>query len=91
MNHHPAHEGAFEPVSAEVVLPQPTPSPRLPDQLRSRIRMLHDSIGTEADYVDWGLRFILFHGQRHPQGFGAVQPVGWVEAGNPAFCRAVLG
>ena len=48
----------------------PTPPPRLLDRLRSEIRVRHYSIRTEAAYVDWARRFILFHGKRHPRDLG---------------------
>lgn len=35
--------------------------------------MRHYSIRTEAAYVDWARRFILFHGKRHPSEMGAVE------------------
>ncbi len=49
----------------------PVPAPRLLDQLRDRIRVKHYSIRTEAQYVHWVRRFILFHGKRHPRELGA--------------------
>jgi integron integrase len=49
----------------------PAPAPRLLDQLRDRIRVKHYSIRTEAQYVLWVRRFILFHGKRHPRELGA--------------------
>jgi integron integrase len=45
--------------------------PRLLDQLRARIRYLHYSPSTEASYVQWARRFILFHNKRHPAEMGA--------------------
>ena len=51
----------------------PSPSsrpPKLLDQLRARLRMLHDSIRTEEAYVGWARRSILFHGKRHPADTG---------------------
>ena len=47
-------------------------APRLLDQLRDKIRVKHYSIRTEAAYVDWTRRFILFHGKRHPRELGSV-------------------
>ena len=47
--------------------------PKLLDQVRDRIRVKHYSIRTEAQYVQWIKRFILFHGKRHPQGMGAAE------------------
>jgi integron integrase len=49
------------------------PAPRLLDRLRAEIRTRHYSIRTEAAYVDWARRFILFHNKRHPQDMGAAE------------------
>ena len=49
----------------------PQSPPRLLDQLRGKIRMLHYSIRTEQTYLDWARRFIRFHGLRHPRDLGA--------------------
>ena len=40
--------------------------PRLLDRVRATMRMRHYSRRTEAAYVGWIRRFILFHGKRHP-------------------------
>jgi integron integrase len=48
-------------------------APRLLDRVRDAIRLRHYSIRTEATYVDWVRRFILFHGKRHPESMGAVE------------------
>ena len=45
--------------------------PKLLDQLRDSIRTRHYSRRTEEAYVDWALRFILFHRKRHPAAMGA--------------------
>ena len=42
------------------------PSPRLLDQLRQQIRLLHYSLRTEDAYVYWVRAFIRFHDLRHP-------------------------
>lgn len=42
------------------------PPKKLLDQVRDRIRSKHYSIRTEASYVDWVRRFILFRDKRHP-------------------------
>ncbi len=47
--------------------------PRLLEQVRQKIRLLHYSIRTEQSYVHWIKRFILFHGKRHPLELGAVE------------------
>lgn len=41
-------------------------SPRLLDQLRQQIRLLHYSLRTEDAYVYWVRAFIRFHDLRHP-------------------------
>ena len=54
--------------------PANTPSAQLPkllDQMRERIRTKNYSIRTEAQYVQWVRRFILYHGKRHPRDVGA--------------------
>ena len=45
------------------VVPQP---PKLLDRLRAACRVRHLSRHTEDTYHDWGKRYILFHGKRHP-------------------------
>ena len=50
-----------------------TPTPKLLDQVRGRIRVKHYSIRTETQYVQWIKRFILFHGKRHPNKMGALE------------------
>ena len=45
-------------------------APRLLDQVRARIRVLHYSIRTEEQYVQWIRRYILFHNKRHPAELG---------------------
>ncbi len=53
-------------------LPWPRP-PRVLDQLRLVLRVRHYSRGTEACYVHWVRRFILFHHIRHPRTMGAAE------------------
>lgn len=61
-----------EPVATAV--PGAIPSaPKLLTRLRDHLRTRHYSIRTEATYIDWVRRFILFHGKRHPQDMGAVE------------------
>jgi integron integrase len=47
--------------------------PRLLDQVRAKLRLLHYAIRTEEAYVDWIRRFILFHHKRHPREMGATE------------------
>ncbi|HEN47249.1 MAG TPA: integron integrase [Mizugakiibacter sp.] len=47
--------------------------PKLLDQLRERLHTLHYSPRTEATYVDWVRRFMLFHSERHPVEMGAAE------------------
>ncbi|MHB1320414.1 MAG: phage integrase N-terminal SAM-like domain-containing protein [Acidithiobacillus ferrivorans] len=51
---------------------QATPStpPRLLDQVRARIRVMHYSIRTEEAYMDWARRFILYSSETAPQKHG---------------------
>lgn len=55
-----------------------TASPRLLDQLRTRIRYLHYSIRTEKAYVFWVRRYIYFHNKRHPQEMGGAEIVAFL-------------
>lgn len=45
-------------------------APKLLDQVRAKIRVLHYSIRTEDAYAAWVRRFILFHRKRHPLQMG---------------------
>jgi site-specific recombinase XerD len=47
--------------------------PRLLDQMRAKLRLLHHAIPTEEVYVDWIRRFIVFHHMRHPREMGAIE------------------
>ena len=51
------------------VTASPAP-PRLLDQVRGQLRLRHYSPRTEAAYVQWIRRFILFHGKQHPLTLG---------------------
>ncbi len=47
------------------------PKPKkLLDRVRDTLRVKHYAYRTEASYVDWIRRFILFHDKRHPQDMG---------------------
>ena len=46
------------------------PNPRLLDQLAHAIRVRQYSAATGKAYRTWVLRFILFHGKRHPRDMG---------------------
>jgi integron integrase len=54
-------DGADDPAPAQ---------PRLLDRVRHEIRLRHYSIRTEAAYVDWIRRFIIFNDKRHPSEMG---------------------
>jgi integron integrase len=49
------------------------PPPKLLDQVRDKIRVIHYSIRTEEQYLHWIKRFILFHEKRHPREMGAAE------------------
>ncbi len=51
----------------------PGPAPRLLDQVRDRIRVLHYRIRTEVVYLDWIRRFIRHFDKRHPNDLGAAE------------------
>jgi integron integrase len=51
--------------------PTPATSPKLLDVARQTARSRHLSRRTEASYVSWIRRYILFHGKRHPSTMGA--------------------
>ena len=51
--------------------PEPPKSPRLLDQIRARLRVLHYSYRTEQIYCHWAKRFIRHSGLRHPREMGA--------------------
>lgn len=48
----------------------PSTQPRLRDQVRETIRLLHYSTRTEKSYWYWIRYFIRFHGLRHPREMG---------------------
>lgn len=50
---------------------QPSARPRLLDQVRDRLRVLHYSYRTEQAYIDWIRRYVLFHDKRHSKEMGA--------------------
>ena len=73
---------AVRPEPAAPVLP-PLQSPRLLDQVRERIRLLHYSRRTEEAYVYWVRAFVRFHGIRHPAEMGGAEVeafLGWLAA-----------
>jgi len=53
--------------------PPPPPPPRLLDQLRQAAQQRGHSEATVAAFADWGRRFILFHGKRHPREMGLTE------------------
>jgi len=50
--------------------PQP---PKLMDQVRDRLRVLHYSLRTEQTYTYWIRWYIRHHGMRHPRDMGAAE------------------
>jgi len=54
------------------------PPRKLLDQVRDVIRRKHYSIRTEATYVDWIRRYILFNGKKHPKQMGAAEIEGFL-------------
>ena len=46
------------------------PPKNLLEQVKDQIRLNHYSYRTEDTYVQWILRYILFHNKRHPKEMG---------------------
>lgn len=46
-------------------------SPKLLEQVQTKLRVKHYSIRTERAYLDWVKRYILFHQKKHPAKMGA--------------------
>lgn len=61
--------------AASAALPTlaPPQSPKLLQRMRDHLRTRHYSIRTEAAYLDWARRFILYHDKRHPVDMGAAE------------------
>jgi integron integrase len=53
--------------------PVDPPASRLLDRVRAAIQARHYSRRTEAAYVAWIRRFVLFHGKRHPAELAEVE------------------
>lgn len=51
----------------------PELAPKLLDQVRHALRVKHYSIRTEAAYLHWIKRFILFHHKRHPRDMNTLE------------------
>ncbi len=51
---------------------QPTPL-KLLDRVRQAIRLKRYSYRTEQTYVNWIVRYILFHNKRHPREMGVTE------------------
>ena len=47
--------------------PIPSKPKKLLEEVRDLMRLKHYSIRTERCYCDWIVRFIRFHGKRHPR------------------------
>ena len=64
---------ALRPTSlSEPRAPKPD-QPKLLDRMRIALRLRHRSAKTEAAYVAWVRRFIVFNGKRHPSNMGATE------------------
>ena len=47
--------------------------PSLLDRVRAAVRARHYSLRTEEAYAGWIRRFVLFHGERHPEEMGEAE------------------
>lgn len=52
-------------------MPHTQNSPKLLEQVQTKLRVKHYSIRTERAYLDWVKRYILFHQKKHPAKMGA--------------------
>lgn len=59
--------------AAETFVVPFAPPPKLLDQVQARLRLKHYSLRTEAAYIGWIRRFILFHHKRHPKEMGKIE------------------
>jgi hypothetical protein len=76
--------------------PPSPPQPRLLDRVRAAARLRHYSRRTEAAYVAWVRRYVVFHGKRHPRELGATEVTQFlsalaVEGRVAASTQALLG
>ncbi|CAN5881312.1 integron integrase [soil metagenome] len=55
-----------------------TPPPKLLSQVRGRMRARHMSPRTEQAYVGWIVRYIRYHGTRHPASLGEEHVVAYL-------------
>jgi integron integrase len=53
--------------------PEVKPVPKLFPSIVERLRVEHYSQRTEASYIAWIKRYILFHDKRHPRDMGAIE------------------
>ncbi|WP_024929966.1 integron integrase [Methylophilus sp. OH31] len=53
--------------------PEVKPAPKLFPLIVERLRVEHYSQRTEASYIAWIKRYILFHDKRHPRDMGAME------------------
>ena len=74
---HPSSPPSSPPAGPAGAPPAPA-RPRLLDRVREALRLRHRSPRTEAAYVAWIRRFILFHGKRHPREMGAAEVVAFL-------------
>ena len=56
----------------------PSATPKLLDQVKGRMRARHLSPRTEQAYVSWILRYIRYHGTRHPRDLGEPEVVAYL-------------
>ncbi len=46
---------------------------KISERMKEKMRLMHYSVKTEAAYVAWYVRFVKFHGLRHPEEMGAAE------------------
>ena len=56
----------------------PAEKPRLLGQVKGRMRARHLSPRTERAYLGWILRYIRYHGTRHPSELGEAEIIAYL-------------
>ncbi len=66
-----AASGFFEKKRQVGIIMSESAERKLSDQLRDVMRLKHYSLATERAYLGWYVRYVRFHGLRHPKEMGA--------------------
>jgi integron integrase len=67
------HVSVITALPVNTILAESAQPRKLLDRVRALIRTKHYSIRTERIYIFWIMRFICFHGRRHPESMGKAE------------------